>query len=478
MTPTLATVRPSASVPAVAAATNPSWALASLSLAAILASVGTSMANVALPALADTFDAPFQSVQWVVLAYLLAVTTLIVSAGSLGDAFGQRRMLLAGLGVFAAASLVCGLAPSLGVLIAARAVQGLGAAAMTALSLSLIGASVPPDRTGRAMGLLGTMSAIGTALGPSLGGALTAGPGWRAVFLAPVPLTLAALFLARRHVPPDRPLVHESHRAFDPAGTLLLAVALAAYALALTLGRGSFSRVNAGLLALAAAACGALVLVERTTAAPLLRLGLLRDRALSSGLAGTALVTAVLMATLVVGPFHLAHALGLDAARVGLVMMAGPVVAAFAGVPAGRLVDRWGVARTGWTGLTGVCLGSLALAVVPIAWGSVGYAGALVLLTAGYALFQAANNTRVMTSVTADQRGTVSGLLNLARYLGLITGASAVGAIFIAASGAPDMAQATPAAVAAGTCATFLVGAALGAAALALTWTATPRRSA
>ncbi|MBE2213202.1 MAG: MFS transporter [Opitutaceae bacterium] len=473
MTPTLVTTRPPASVPSVAPSANPAWALASLSLAALLASIGASMANVALPALTDAFAAPFQAVQWVVLAYLLAVTTLIVGAGRLGDAFGPRRVLLAGMAVFAAASLLAGFAPSLGLLIAARAVQGLGAAAMMALSLSMIGASVPPDRTGRAMGLLGTMSAIGTALGPSLGGVLTAGPGWRMIFFVPVPLALAALVLARRHLPPDRPGAPRARGALDPAGTLLLAVVLAVYALALTLGRGHFTVHNAGLLALAAATAGALIVVEQRAAFPLLHVELLRDRVLRAGLASTALVTAVLMATLVVGPFHLTHALGLDAARVGLMLMVGPVVAALAGVPAGRLVDRWGAARISALGLLGVAIGSLMLAAMPIAWGPVGYAGAIVVLTAGYAFFQAANNTLAMTSGAPGQRGTVSGLLNLARYLGLITGASAMGAVFIAASGATDLALAAPAAVASGTRATFLLGAALGAAALVQTYRAT-----
>src|SRR5215216_2191711 len=149
------------------------WALASLSLSMLLSSLGTSIANVALPTLADAFNASFQNVQWIVLAYLLAITTLIVSAGRLGDMIGRRRLLLAGLALFTAASLLCGIAPTLGWLIAARAAQGLGAAVIMALTMAFVGETVPKARTGSAMGLLGTMSAIGTALGPSLGGALS-----------------------------------------------------------------------------------------------------------------------------------------------------------------------------------------------------------------------------------------------------------------------------------------------------------------
>jgi len=149
----------------------------------LLSSLGTSIANVSLPTLAAAFGAGFQSVQWIVLAYLLAVTSLIVGVGRLGDIIGRRRLLLAGIVVFAMASVVCGFAGTLWLLIAARAAQGIGAAAMMALTMAFVGQTVPKDQTGCAMDLLGTTSAIGTALGPSLGGVLIAAFGWRAIFL-------------------------------------------------------------------------------------------------------------------------------------------------------------------------------------------------------------------------------------------------------------------------------------------------------
>lgn len=145
----------------------------------LMSSLGTSVANVALPTLSQAFSASFQKVQWVVLAYLLAITTLIVSVGRLGDVIGRRQLLLSGIVLFTVASVGCALAPSLGLLIAARATQGLGGAIMMALTLAFVSETVPKAETGSAMGLLGTMSAIGTALGPSLGGALIGTFSWR-----------------------------------------------------------------------------------------------------------------------------------------------------------------------------------------------------------------------------------------------------------------------------------------------------------
>ena len=444
------------------------WALVSLSLSMLLPSLDTSIANAGLPALAQAFGASFQAVQWIVLAYLLAITTLIVSVGRLGDVLGRRRLLLAGIGLFTAASLGCGLAPTLGLLVAARAAQGLGAAIMMALTLALAGEAVPKARTGSAMGLLGTMSAIGTTLGPSLGGLLIAGSGWRSLFLVNVPLGLLALLLAARHLPRDGQGPKPVRAGLDLAGTLLLALALAAYALAMTTGRAGFGRLNLGLLVAAGSAAGLFGLAEGRAASPLIRLAMFRNAGLSAGLAMSALVATVMMAMLVVGPFYLARALGLQAALVGFLLSVGPLVAALAGVPAGRMVDRHGAQAMARAGLGGMMAGSLLLAMIPARFGIAGYLAPIASLTSGYALFQAANNTAVMTAVRPDQRGVVSGLLSLSRNLGLITGASAMGAVFARAVAAPDLTAAGPAAISTGLRTTFAVAAALIAVALGI----------
>jgi len=439
-------------------------ALAGLSLSMLLSSLGTSIANVGLPTLAQAFTASFQEVQWIVLAYLLAITTLIVGVGRLGDITGRRRLLLAGIFLFTVASVLCGFAPTLWLLIAARAAQGLGAAVMMALTLAFVGETVPKAKTGSAMGLLGTMSAIGTALGPSLGGVLIAGLSWRAIFLINVPLGILAFLLAHRYLPVDR----RDRAGFDNVGTLLLALTLAAYALAMTIGRGRFGSLNMALLLAAACGAGLFVLAEARAASPLIRLAMFRDPVLSASLAMSALVSTVMMATLVVGPFYLSRALGLDAARVGFILSVGPLVAALTGVPAGRIADRFGAQRVTLTGLIGIAAGSFLLSMTPATLGISGYIAPIVVITAGYGLFQTANNTAVMTDIRPDQRGVISGMLNLSRNLGLITGASVMGAVFALASAATDITTASPEAVAAGMRITFAVAAILIVVALAI----------
>ena len=189
----------------------------------------------------------------------------------------------------------------------------------------------------------------------------------------------------------------------------------------------------------------------------------------------SALVSTVMMATLVVGPFYLSRALGLDAALVGLVLSVGPLVAALTGVPAGGIADRFGAKRMTIVGLIAIAAGSFILSIVPATLGIPGYIAPIVVITVGYALFQTANNTAVMTDIRPDQRGVISGMLNLSRNLGLITGASVMGAVFALASATIDVTTARPEAVATGMRITFAVAALVIVCAIGIALGAYPR---
>ncbi|WP_270821346.1 MFS transporter [Aeromonas sp. QDB14] len=333
--------------------------LAGLGLATLLPMLAGSMANLVLPALGQDFGVPFASLQWVLVAYLLGITSLTVVAGRLGDRLGRRRVLLWGTGVFALASLLCALAPSIGWLIAARTLQGAGAACMLVLSLAMAGELVPPARRGWSMGLLGTLSACGTALGPSFGGLLIGGFGWQAPFLLLLPLAL---------------------------------------------------------------------------------LGAPRQR---GGIIASALVASVMVATLLIGPFYLHGAFALDMGTVGLMISMGPLLAALSGMPAGWLVDRVGATPVVRLGLGLMVVAAVLLALLDRALGPLGYLLPILLLTAGYALFQTANNSAVVGEAEGASRGAVAGLLTLSRNLGQLTGAAGLGGLFAALAGRPDLALAT-----------------------------------
>ena len=457
-------------------APSPRWAQLTLALATVLSSLGASSANVALPSFAAAFGAPFQHIQWVVLAYLLAVTTAVVGAGRLGDLAGRRRVLLAGIGLFTLASTLCALAPTLALLIAARMVQGLGAAAMMAMTMACVEQALPAAARGKTLGLLVTMSAIGTAAGPSLGGALLAWLGWPAIFGMNVPLGIAVFWLARRCLPPDQTPAG-TRPGFDYAGTVVLALALAAYALSMTTGAGAGagSAGKIALFALAGAALIVFVRIEQRASAPLVQLALFRDRILGAGLAMNAMVSTVMMATLVVGPYYLAHGLGLGVVSVGLVVTVGPLTAALSGVPAGYLSERFGAQPVTAVGLLVLAGGALALVLMPLTAGLPGYLAALVALTIRYALFQASNNAAVMAQAPSGQGGVVSSLLSLSRNLGLVTGTAAMGTVFAHGAGTWHIRAAQPEAVAAGLRLAFGAAAMILIAALGLAWLAERR---
>ncbi|MFT3811071.1 MAG: MFS transporter [Micropepsaceae bacterium] len=376
---------------------------AALALATLLASLGTSIANIALPTLVEAFSAPFAQVQAVVVAYLAALTISVVIAGRLGDRYGLKPALVGGLITFAAASVLCALASNLWLLIGARALQGIGAAFLMTLAMALMRQTAGEARVGRAMGLLGTVSALGTALGPSLGGVLIPVTGWTGIFWVQVPLALLALVLTVTLLP-DEP----SRRA--PRSASQSAVV---------------------------------------------------DRGLVPSLAINVLVAAVMMTTLVAGPFYLSLGLGLEPGQVGFVMAVGPAIAIFSGVPAGRLVDAWGSDRVLAAGLILLTTGALLLAFAPNMMGVIGYLLSVIVLTPGYQLFQAANNTAALANVPAARRGTVSGALNLSRNIGLIAGASLMGAVFAFGVGTGEFANAPSSGIADGMRLTFLLASAM-----------------
>ena len=435
----------------------PNTTLPGLALSILTASLGISIVMVALPRLSEAFATSIAASQWVVLSFILASTVASVIIGRLADVAGRRRLLAGCLLLFAGASVLAFAASNLAVLLIARGIQGVAAAGMMALPMALIRDLLPPERSGTAMGVLGSTSAIGTALGPSVGGLLLGQYGWRSVFLVLVPMALGTLLLLMRSLPQDVPSARRSGGLLgDPAGTLLLAVTLVAYSLSMTLGGGLFWPL------LAATALGAAVLagIERRAAAPLIPPALLGGGGLPGKLAMNVLVSAVMMSTLVVGPFFLAFGLGLSDRAVGLVMSVGPAVAALSGFPAGRLTDRIGAERASLLGLVQIVIGTSCLALLPTLIGTVGYLVSLSLLTPGFQLFFAANNTATLARTEPDQRGTVSGLLNLSRNLGFITGTSAMAALFAWASGG-TVATASPGALATGMSVTFLLSAAL-----------------
>jgi EmrB/QacA subfamily drug resistance transporter len=438
--------------------------MAGICLGVLMATIDFSIVNVSLPTLVAELETDFATIQWVVLAYVLIITSLMLGAARLGDMYGEKRLYTAGMLVFVGGSLLCGLAPGAGWLIGFRALQGLGAAFMQALGVAIITQIFPPTQRGRALGVLSAVVSVGLSLGPALGGVLIGFFGWRSVFLVNVPLGFLALAVVIRYVPPPEP--KPEGQRFDPAGALVLCATLVCYALGMTLGqRWGFGHAGVqALLAAAAAGLGLFAAVERRAADPMVALGTFANPLLSLNLLMGFLVFACLGLQLVL-PFHLELVAGLSVTQVGLMMMVVPLTMGLVAPWAGWLSDRWGPRGISLAGLLILAGGVWSMTSLSAETGMAGFVLRLAPIGMGVGFFQSPNANAVMGQAPPHRRGLTSGLFALSRTLGNTSGVPLGGALFSAQVAAVAglaaigrVTEAPPAALVAGVRAAFGVG--------------------
>jgi EmrB/QacA subfamily drug resistance transporter len=420
--------------------------LAAAALGAFAASVMATSVNVVLPGLAEALDAPFATVQWVVLSYVLASITVLPAIGRLGDGLGKRRVYLAGFVAFGVGSVLCALAPSIEALIAFRAVQGVGGAVLASLGLALVTDVFPAAERGRALGINGAVMSAGVVLGPSLGGLIADALSWRAVFGGGVLVVAAGWYLAYRVVPraalPPR-------RGFDLAGAVTAAAALASLSLALTTGQahGFAAPPVLALLAASAVLTLAFLAVERRAPEPVVDLRLFRSRALSIGLV-TGLCTFVsISGVILLMPFYLEGVLGSSQREVGLLMAVVPLVLVVAAPIAGWASDRYGERPVTVVGLASVLAGYLLIGGLDEATTVPVYLLSFLPVGLGMGTFQTPNNSAIMGAVKRTSSGTAGGLLALSRNVGQVLGTAVLASVWatsaVARAGAPVGSDAT-----------------------------------
>ncbi|MBV8942305.1 MAG: MFS transporter [Solirubrobacterales bacterium] len=407
------------------------YVVATVCIGAFMCQLDASIVTLALPRLGRDLHATVGGVEWVALAYLLVLIATVATVGHLADAFGRKLLYTFGFGVFTLASVACGLAPDLPVLIAARVVQALGAAMLQANSVALIAEAMPRRVLPRALGVQGTAQALGLALGPAFGGLLLALAGWRLIFLINVPAGVLGLAAGWILLPRSR-----SRREIgggDVGGALLLAAAAGGTLAYLSLAtRYGFD--NAVLLALlmAGVVAGALFLVhERRHAHPLIELSMLRRPALSIGLSSSLLAYTVLFVTLFVVSYFLS-ADRVTPALAGLELALLPVGIGVAAPIAGRLASRIGAGPLTSGGLT---LAGAGMLVVALGHGTASLLVGLVVTGLGLGTFNPANNASIMVAAPGGYTGLVGGILNMTRGAGTALGVAGASVIYTMAVG-------------------------------------------
>ncbi len=438
-----------------------------------LSALDGSAVNTVLPVVARDFGADVASVQWVVTVYLLVVSGSLPGFGRLGDILGHGRVYLAGMTLFVGASALCGASFTLPMLVAGRALQGLGAAMLFSNGPAILTRSFPPARRGRVLGLQATMTYLGLTAGPSLGGALAQQFSWRAVYLVNIPVGLAALALGMRHVPrEDGGAAGES---FDIRGALLFTGSLVALLAALNRGHdwGWTSPPVLALGLLSGAALAVFVRAERICAHPMLDLSLFSERLFSAAAVSALLNYMSISSMTFVLPFLLVEARDLPVGRAGLLMTAQPLVMAFAAPFSGALSDRIGSRIPATAGMGLVALGLTLLALGAAGHGAASVALPLMLVGLGAGLFTSPNNSALMGAAPANRQGIASGVLAVARNLGFALGVGVSGAVFTTVLERGGRSTEALAAGAAASCAVAAVIAGAG----ALTSAARGRRS-
>ncbi len=316
------------------------WILVLAALAAFMTALDTLVVTTALSTIQRDLGASVEGLEWTVNAYNLSFAVLLMTAAALGDRFGRRRLFAAGIGLFVLASAACALAPSVGALIAARAVQGAGAAAVTTLALALVGAAFPPERRGAALGIFFAVNGLAVAGGPLVGGAITQGIAWEWIFWLNVPIGLALIPLVMRRIPES----YGPDAKVDFPGLALITTGVMGLVWGLVRGNaaGWASLEVLGSLIGGFALLGAFVTVELRSAAPMLPMRFFRSRAFSAGNAAIFCAVGPLFCAVFFLSQFLQEGLGYDPLGAGLRLLPWTATLFFVAPVAGKLVDRFG----------------------------------------------------------------------------------------------------------------------------------------
>ncbi len=412
------------------------WAvLAVVAIGVFMATLNSSIVNISLPAIASYFSASLNgAVSWVIIAYLVATAAILLTAGRLSDMIGRKAVWIAGLVLFTGSSALCGLAPSLAFLIAARAIQGLGGALLMSVSPAILTSAFPSNERGRALGLNAVIVALGVSVGPTLGGFITAYFSWRWIFYVNVPFGIIGLILTLR-VLTER--LHRNPGRFDPLGAILLAIGLAGITAGLSFGQelGWTSPLLIAMLVVGVLALVALPFVEQRVANPIIVLSLFRRRVFVSANLSLILSFLALFAVSFMMPFYFEQLRNFPTEEAGLLLTPLPITLAIIAPFSGSLADRIGSRWLAAGGLAICCVGLVFISQLNAQSSIFDIIWRLVFIGLGQALFQSPNNSALLGSAPRDLQGSASGFLATGRVMGQSLSVALAGAIFAGLGG-------------------------------------------
>jgi MFS transporter, DHA2 family, multidrug resistance protein len=408
---------------------NPKRFLAFLAIAMALTMsvLDSSVMSVALPIIAQDLAIDPATAIWTVNAYQMAVTVSLLPLAAVGDSLGYRRVYCVGLAIFTTASLACAFSPSFPLLIAARVLQGLGAAGVMSVNPALIRFIYPPNLLGRGLGRNAVVVGVSSAAGPTVAAAILGGASWQWLFLMNVPLGILALVIAIRTLP----MTPRTGRQFDWAGAALNALTFSLLIIGVNGVRGGEGLTYPALLLGGAAVVGYVFVRHQIThAGSLLPLDLLRLPVFALSITTSVCSFAAQTLAYVSLPFYFHDSLGRSVTETGLLMTPFPLAVALAAPISGRLADHYSPGMLGGIGLATLATGLSLLAVLPPAPSTSDIIWRLALCGLGFGLFQSPNNKVILSNAPRERSGGAGGMLSTARLLGQSMGAALVAALF------------------------------------------------
>ena len=405
------------------------YVMAAVAMGIFLATIDSSIVNLALPTLVREFHTDFPTVQWVILGYLLGLTALMLSVGRLADIRGKKPLYVAGFVIFTIGSVLCGLSPTIYTLILFRIVQSIGAAMILALGSAIVTESFPPEERGRALGISGTAVSIGIVIGPTLGGLLIDAFSWRWIFFVNLPVGIIGTLMAIRYIPAIRPL---GGQRFDILGSLTLVAGLLCLLLALTWGQNigfSENRIL-GLFSGSLIFFLAFLYIETHIEDPIIDLSLFLNEKFSVGLITGFITFFVIAGIILLMPFYLENVLGYDTRQVGLMLAIVPIAMGIIAPIAGSVSDRVGTRPITVVGLLTLLVGYLGLRTLSLETTAWQYILLFLPIGLGMGVFQSPNNSAIMGSAPQERLGVVSGMLAITRTMGQTMGIALLGALW------------------------------------------------
>lgn len=429
------------------------WTLGAMCFALFMVMLDNTVVNVALPSIQRDLHAEISELEWIVNGYTLTFAVLIATGGRLGDLFGRRLMFLCGVVIFAVTSATAGLAANSEMLIASRAVQGVGAALMMPATLSIITHAFPAAERGKAIGTWAGVSALALSIGPVVGGFLTEYVSWRAIFFINLPVAVGAVVATVFAVRESRDETVD--RRVDYPGVIVLTIGLTAIVLALIEGNswGWSSAAILSLFAGGALGLAAFVAIELRVAAPMVEFGLFRTRQFIGSNLVAFIITFAMMGTFFFMAIYMQDILSYSALEAGIRFLPTTMVIAVVAPIAGRLADRLGPVWPMSVGLSVLTVSMFMFSAIDVDTTYGGLLVPFVLMGIGIALVMSPMSTAAMNSVTVQKAGVASGVLQMSRMIGASVGVAATGAIFQSKLGsgfdpaslvaAPEQARAT-----------------------------------